>query len=229
MTQVRQAIEKSIATFVLPRGYSVDMGMMLRQLEEAQDSFKSAISLALILMYLLMAALFESFLLPLSILTTVPLAFIGVFWSMYLTDTPLDTTALVGSILMCGIIVNNGIVIIDHVNQLRRLHGLPRAAAMLKAGRDRLRPVLMTALTTVLGCVPLAIGTGSGQDRLFSMGRALVGGLTMGTFLTLFVVPLFYTLIDDLQSWILHYLGNLGRLARRSALPAAAAAIAEEE
>ena len=184
MSQVRQAVEKVINSFVLPRGYSVDMGMMLRELEETQKSFNNALSLAVILMYLLMAALFESFLLPLSILTTVPLAFIGVYWSMYLTDTPLDSIALIGGILMCGIIVNNGIVIVDHVNQLRRLHGLPRTRALLQAGRDRLRPVLMTALTTVLGCVPLAIGTGSGQDRLYSMGRALVGGLAMGTILT---------------------------------------------
>ncbi|NIA13466.1 MAG: hypothetical protein GWP08_05250 [Nitrospiraceae bacterium] len=213
MTRVRQAVEKVIASFVLPRGYSVDMGTMLRELEETQKSFNNALSLAVILMYLLMAALFESFLLPLSILTTVPLAFIGVYWSMYLTGTPLDSIALIGAILMCGIIVNNGIVIVDHVNQLRRLHGLPRTQALLQAGRDRLRPVLMTALTTVLGCVPLAIGTGSGQDRLYSMGRALVGGLTMGTLLTLFIVPLFYTLIDDMQSWILHYLGNLARIA----------------
>ena len=128
---------------------------------------------------------------------------------MYLTDTSLDMVALIGAILMCGIIVNNGVVIVDHINQLRRKHGLGRRSAILKAGRDRLRPVLMTALTTVLGCVPLAIGSKSGEDMLYTMGRALVGGLAMGTVLTLVVVPVAYSLIDDLQVWLSRYLGSL--------------------
>ena len=224
LAAVSQAIEGLKASFALPHGYSIDRGTVLEELEESEDNFRGALILAVILMYLLMAALFESCLLPLSILTTVPLAFVGVYWSMYLTDTPLDSVSLIGAILMCGIIVNNGIVIVDHINQLRRRKGLQRTAAILQSGRDRLRPVLMTAMTTVLGCVPLAIGSGSGYDMLYSMGRALVGGLTMGTLLTLFVVPLFYSLIDDVQVWLLDYLGALAGLRARAPGAATAAA-----
>jgi len=213
--KVREDIDRLAASFELPRGYSLSMGFRFRALEENENNFRDAIILAVVLMYLLMAALFESWLLPLSILTTVPLAFIGVYWSMYLTDTPMDTVSLIGGILMCGIIVNNGIVIVDHINQLRRRDGLPRREAILQAGHDRIRPVLMTALTTILGCIPLAIGSGSGRDLLYSLGRALAGGLTMGTILTLFVVPLSYTLIDDLQSWIMNYFGSLAKMSPR--------------
>ena len=208
MTKLRQDLAELKKLFALPRGYTINEGMMLVELGETESNFTGALTLAIILMYLLMAALFESYLLPLSILTTVPLAFIGVYWSMYLTGTAMDTISFIGAILMCGIIVNNGIVIVDHINQLRRRHGLERNAAILQGGRDRLRPVLMTALTTILGCIPLAIGTGE-NDLLYSMGRALVGGLTMGTVLTLFIVPLFYSAIDDLQHWFRDYFGAL--------------------
>ena len=211
--KVREDIDRLAASFELPRGYSLSMGFRFRALEENENNFRDAIILAVVLMYLLMAALFESWLLPLSILTTVPLAFIGVYWAMYITDTPMDTVSLIGGILMCGIIVNNGIVIVDHINQLRRRDGLPRREAILQAGHDRIRPVLMTALTTILGCIPLAIGSGSGRDLLYSLGRALAGGLTMGTILTLFVVPLSYTLIDDLQTWLMSYFGSLAKMA----------------
>jgi len=196
------------------------MGMVLEEMEESAKGFSDALTLAVILMYLLMAALFESFLLPLSILTTVPLAFIGVYWSMFITGTKLDTVSMIGGILMCGIIVNNGIVIVDRVNQLRK-SGIPCSEAILQAGHDRLRPVLMTALTTILGCIPIAVGAGSDAEMLYSMGRTLVGGLTMGTFLTLFVVPLFYTIFDDLQQWGADYCGAV--ILMRAPRPASGA------
>lgn len=208
MEVVRKTIDEALKRFTLPQGYSLGMGMVLEEMEESAKSFSDALSLAVILMYLLMAALFESFLLPLSILTTVPLAFMGVYWSMFITGTKLDTVSMIGGILMCGIIVNNGIVIVDRVNQLRK-SGTSRSEAIMQAGHDRLRPVLMTALTTILGCIPIAVGTGSDADMLYSMGRTLVGGLTMGTFLTLFVVPLFYNLFDDLRQWGIDYFGAL--------------------
>ena len=225
VSKMRAQIEKLAKVLELPRGYSVDMGVVLNELEESQSNFKDALGLAIILMYLLMAALFESILLPLSILTTVPLAFIGVYWMMYATGTPLDMVALIAGLLMCGVVVNNGIVIVDHINQLRRRHGLPRREAILQAGRDRLRPVLMTALTTVLGCVPIAIGMKTGQDVLFSAGRTLVGGLSMGTVLTLIVVPLAYSLVDDLQCWVGRYAAGLAGLLR---LPIATASVDQQ-
>jgi len=192
----------------LPSGYSLEMGDQAEELDTSFRNFRVALLFAIILIYIVMGALFESFVLPLSILTSVPLAFVGVYWSMYLSDVPLDSVSLIGVILMCGVIVNNGIVIVDYINQLRE-RGMEREAAILQASRERLRPVLMTALTTILGCVPLAQGTQIGEVSFHSLGRALIGGLTTGTVLTLFIVPLFYSLIDDLGLWLRSYLANV--------------------
>ncbi len=211
LTEVRRGLDYLVENFDLPRGYSVTMGDEFRQLDENLQNFRNALILSLILIFLVMAALFESLLLPLSVLTSVALAFVGVYWSMYFTDTPLDTISLIGAILMCGIIVNNGIVIIDHINQLRK-EGAARREAVLQAGHNRFRPVLMTSLTTILGVVPLAIGAGGNASALTSLGRALVGGLTAGTALTLLVVPVAYTLVDDVQVWFRNYAGNLAQL-----------------
>jgi HAE1 family hydrophobic/amphiphilic exporter-1 len=138
---------------------------------------------------------------------------------MYLTNTSMDTVALIGIILLAGIVVKNGIVIIDHLNQLRK-GGMDRFEATLQAGRDRYRPVMMTALATMLGCVPLALGGGVGSEVSFtSLGRALIGGMTTGTILTLVVVPLFYTMIDDLGQWFLHYFGTIVAMLGRGEAP----------
>ena len=188
----------------MPPGYSISLGQEFKGLEENMTNFLTSLLLAVFLIYIVMAALFESTLLPLSILTSVPLAFIGVFWVMYLTHTPLDTVSFIGCILMVGIIVNNGIVIVDHINTLRR-GGLDRTEAVIQAGRDRIRPVLMTALTTILGALPLAIGGSPGRDAVVGLGRAMIGGLSAGTLLTLFIVPLFYLFIDDVQVWCLRF------------------------
>ena len=181
-------------------------------------NFITGIVLAIVMIYLVMGALFESFILPLSILTTIPVAFMGVWWTMFVTGTSMDTIAYIGMFLMVGVIVNNGIVIVDHINQLRA-RGADRMQATLQGGRDRFRPVMMTALTTILGCVPLAMGGGVGGEIAFhSLGKALIGGLTTGTVLTLFVVPLFYSLIDDLRGWMMTYLAGLAALgSHRSA------------
>jgi len=193
---------------------SVNNGDEAEELDTSFRNFRIALVFAIILIYIVMGALFESFVLPLSILSSVPLAFIGVYWSMYLSEVPLDSVSLIGVILMCGVIVNNGIVIVDHINQLR-LRGQDRESAILQASRERLRPVLMTALTTILGCVPLAQGTQIGEVSFHSLGRALIGGLTTGTVLTLFIVPLFYSLIDDLGLWLRGYIANVVHTAAR--------------
>jgi HAE1 family hydrophobic/amphiphilic exporter-1 len=206
-----QEVEAQLAQlserFEIPRGYTLKMGDEFRGIDANLKNFRAALIMSVILIYIVMAALFESPLLPLSILSTVALAFVGVYWSLYLTATPLDTVSLVGSILMCGIIVNNGIVIVDHINQLRHA-GMPRSGAIVAAGRNRLQPVLMTSLTTILGTLPIAIGSSEG-GVLNSLGRALVGGLTVGTLLTLLVVPVVYTLLDDFQGWCRHYAAEL--------------------
>jgi len=221
LNQVRRDLDQLIQNFEMDRGYTVEMGDQLAEMAEAITNIVMALALAVILVYILMSALFESCFLPVSILTTIPLAFVGVFWFMYLTNTPLDIVALIGCVLMVGIVVNNGIVIVDHINFLRR-SGMARTDAIVQAGRDRLRPVLMTAITTILGCVPLAFGGGAGSSSITfqGLGRALIGGLTMGTLLTLLVVPLFYTLVDDFQQWAARFIAdllNLGKKGEKSA------------
>lgn len=198
-----------VENFDLPRGYSIEFGDQLADLESDMSAFLMSVFLAIIVIYLIMGALFESYLLPISILVTVPLAAIGVIWSMYATGTPIDTMTFIGFILLAGIVVNNGIVIVDHINQLRK-DGISRYDAIVRAGRVRFRPVMMTALTTILGVVPLAVG----EETFSGLGRALIGGLTSGTILTLFVVPLFYALIDDMRGWFSNFVASFSGGAR---------------
>jgi HAE1 family hydrophobic/amphiphilic exporter-1 len=138
----------------------------------------------------------------------------------------MDTVAFIGCILMVGVVVNNGIVIVDHITQLRR-DGVPRFDAVMQGGNNRLRPVLMTALTTILGALPLVAPLAFphiGNPATVSLGCTIIGGLATGTLLTLFVVPLFYTFIDDLQNWLLKYFAAIAGLIGRQVSPAPPAA-----
>lgn len=207
--QMYKSLGELNESFDMPTGYSISFGDELQGLEEDQGNFFSLLIMAVLLIFIVMSALFESVLLPLSILTTVPLAFLGVAWIMFITGTPMDTIAFIGCILMVGVVVNNGIVIVDHINQLRK-QGLDRYDAIIQGGKNRLRPVLMTAITTILGAIPLAIGGRIGEPATVSLGMSMIGGLTAGTFLTLFVVPLFYSFIDDLQLWLKRFWAEIG-------------------
>jgi HAE1 family hydrophobic/amphiphilic exporter-1 len=218
LSGIQSQIRDAARSFPMPLGYSIGMGEELREIQMNFSNFITTLIMSIILIYLVMSALFESYLLPLSILTTVPLAFVGSYWLLYVTGTSMDVVTLIGCILMVGLIVNNGIVIVDHVNQLR-LKNLSRHDAIVQAGIDRFRPVMMTALTTILGCVPLAIAKSGGAVSFLGLGRALIGGLTVGTLLTLLIVPLFYTILDDARIWMTNYLGGfLGMRGRRQAL-----------
>ena len=209
---VRDNLTRVIDAFDLPLGYEAGMGDRFVELEVNLDNFVTTLLMAIILIYLVMSALFESITMPLSVLTSVPLALIGVYWMMYLTHTSFDTIGMVGCILMVGVVVNNGIVIVDHINLLRG-QGRDRLDAIVQAGRDRFRPVMMTALTTILGCIPLALEPEVGSTFSFvSLGRALIGGLISGTALTLVIVPLLYTFIDDLRTWSSRFFADLTRL-----------------
>ena len=207
---VQRDLRRAISNFDMPVGYGVDLGDELLELSESFMSFLTTLLMALILIYLVMSALFESYLLPLSILTSVPMALGGAVWMLFMTDSQLDTITFIGCILMAGIIVNNGIVIVDHINNLRKSYGRGRMIeAIIQGGKDRFRPVMMTAITTILGLVPLALATTGGAGTFSGLGRALIGGLTAGTLLTLFVVPVFYSLIEDFHHWLINFLGNL--------------------
>jgi HAE1 family hydrophobic/amphiphilic exporter-1 len=218
LASVQRNLRMAADNFNLPPGYTIRFGQELEELGENFVSFSSTLLMAVILIYLVMASLFESYLLPLSIMTTVPLALAGGIWMLYFTGTQLDTVTLIGNVLMSGLIVNNGIVIVDHINDLRKINP-DKIQAIVQAGVDRFRPVMMTALTTILGLVPLAMAKTGGAATFAGLGRALIGGLTTGTILTLVVVPLFYILIDDFQLWCRHYISNLRGMAPHKTTP----------
>lgn len=208
LSLVRERLRGAVDYLELPAGYIADFGEELEDLESNLFNFTTTLLMAVILIYIVMASLFESFLLPLSILTTVPVSLFGAVWMLYFMKGQFDQIVLIGCILMAGVIVNNGIVIVDHINRLVGAGG-DRTDAVVQAGIDRFRPVMMTALTTILGLVPLAMAKTGGASTFAGLGQALIGGLTMGTLLTLVIVPVFYTLIDDMRVWTVNFLGNL--------------------
>ena len=145
--------------------------------------------------YLIMVAQFQSLLSPFIVMFTIPLAFTGGFLALFATRQEVSIIALIGFLLLAGVIVNNGIVLVDYINQLR-LAGTDKKEAILTAARTRLKPILMTALTTILGLMPLSLGIGIGTEVIQPMGIVVVGGLTYGTLLTLFIIPCFYDVFN---------------------------------
>ncbi|WP_203246050.1 efflux RND transporter permease subunit [Sporosarcina beigongshangi] len=163
--------------------------------DSAIDDMLMALALAVVLVYIVMAAQFESFKYPFVIMFSVPLMVIGVAAGLYMTSTPISVTAIIGILVLVGIVVNNGIVLVDYINQ-RKEAGLSSYDAIIASVRDRVRPILMTALTTILGLLPLALGLGEGTEMNQPMGIAVIGGLLSSTLLTLYVVPIMYSLFD---------------------------------
>ena len=198
--RTRERLDTLAAGLDLPEGVSFSDRVRRRQSEEDTQAMLYAIQLSIIFIYLLMGFLFESFILPLSIVTTIPLAVIGVYWTHWLTGYDIDGLGLVGIVLLVGVVVNNGIVLVDTVNRLRAA-GEARTRAVLMAADRRFRPIMMTALTTVCGMVPLTLaGKSSIGISYKSFGLTLIGGMTAATLLTLLVVPVAYTLFDDLRA-----------------------------
>ncbi|TVR04469.1 MAG: efflux RND transporter permease subunit [Deltaproteobacteria bacterium] len=195
LDRLAREIDAAAAAFDWPRGYALEKGDRFRALEEGAEDRRFALVLAITFVFLLMGVLFESIRVPFVILFSIPFAFVGVYWTLYLTGTPFDTMAGVGMVLLVGIVVNNAIVLIDRVQELRRAgRGIDRAIA--EGARDRLRPILMTALTTIFGLVPMAIGTSALVGIPYApLGRAVIGGLIASTLTTLVVVPLVYRVI----------------------------------
>ena len=162
--------------------------------EDQQDSFRDLMTLLVlivILVYIVMATQFESLKMPFIIMFSIPFAFTGVFIALWISGTPLSMIALIGAIMLVGIVVKNGIVMVDYTNLLIE-RGTSMLDAVVAAGKSRLRPVLMTSLTTIFGMVPMAMGWGDGSELWQPMGVAVIGGLTCSTFLTLLVVPTIY-------------------------------------
>ena len=192
---VSAEVEKKLADYEVPKGYSVTMKGEDETINDAMGQVMKMMILAIVFMYLIMVAQFQSLLSPFIIIFTIPLAFTGGFLALYLTDKPVSVIAMIGFVMLAGIIVNNGIVLVDYINQLRR-DGMQKKEAIVESGRSRLRPVIMTALTTILGLCTMAAGNGMGADMVQPMAIVTIGGLTYGTLMTLFVIPCVYDIFN---------------------------------
>jgi HAE1 family hydrophobic/amphiphilic exporter-1 len=215
---MRDEVERRLDGMDLPTGYEWDWGEGERRDDEALGVMLRGILISICVVLLLMAALFESFSQPLAILITLPLALFGAFWTLWLAGFVFEVLGFIGVIILVGVVVNNGIVMVDHVNSLRR-EGRERIDALLEGCGDRLRPVLMTVITTVVGLTPLAVSefTVAGV-YIQSMAVAMIGGLISSTIFTLIALPVWYTAVEDLFALIagLFPRGILDRFARRS-------------
>ncbi|MEG0297372.1 MAG: efflux RND transporter permease subunit [Clostridium sp.] len=191
---VSDEIDAKIKDYNLPEGYSIETGGEKESMDSAFLDLIKMISLAIVFIYLIMVAQFQSLLSPFIVLFTIPLAFTGGFLALVLTGFELSMISILGFLILSGIVVNNGIVFVDYVNQLR-LEGMSKNEALIEAGRTRIRPILMTALTTILGLSTLALGIGMGADMIQPMAIVTIGGLTYATILTLVVVPIMYDIL----------------------------------
>ncbi len=192
---VNRAREK-VSTLSLPEGFSVTFGGQYREQQKAQTDFMIAIIMALVLIYMVMAGQFERFLDPLIVMFSVPLVLVGVLPTLVLTNTTVNIQSVMGFVMLIGIVVNNAIVLVDYINLMRRERDLPLMEAVAEAGRLRLRPILMTTLTTVLGLVPLALGLGAGAEIQAALARVVIGGLTASTLITLLLIPAAYVSLE---------------------------------
>ena len=194
---LQKDITKQMAGIKLPVGYYWDWGYSQKQQAQEFSGMALAIGLAIGLIYMLLAAQFESFVHPLTILCSVPVSSVGVLLALFLTGRHFGLTALIGMLMLVGIVVKNGILLVDYTNLLRR-QGMSRDEAVLRAGPTRLRPILMTSSAAILGMIPIALALGKGSETNAPMATVVIGGLLTSTFLTLFLIPTVYTLFDDL-------------------------------
>lgn len=201
LDEARDSIEKIMNNLELPTGYSWTLDGSFRRQQESQQVMLVNILLAIAMIYVVMAALFESLLLPTAVITSLVFSFSGVFWTFFITGTPMSIMGMIGMLILMGIVVNNGIVMVDRINQLvnegHRVHD-----AIMEGCLTRVRPILMTVATTVLGLVPLALGNtqiGGDGPAYSPMAIAIIGGLTFSTITSLFLVPLAYVLLLKLR------------------------------
>jgi HAE1 family hydrophobic/amphiphilic exporter-1 len=203
LDEVKKGVDAAMAEFPLPPGVSWKYGRSVEDSDDTAATMQMNILLAIALIFLVMASLFESLLYPVSILTSIVFAIVGVFWGLTISGTPMSFMAMLGIMILIGVIVNIGIVLIAHVIDLRK-EGMNRHDAIIEAARHRLRPILMTSLVTLLAMLPIAVGNtqiGGDGPAYYPMARALMSGLFFGSITSIFYVPLFYVWLDDLNNW----------------------------
>ena len=202
-SDARKAIEQAMNAIPMPAGYHWSFGENFNRDDDAGAKMGFNLLVALVLVYVVMCAMFESLIYPAAILTTFVFSIFGVFWLFWITGTTLSIMAWIGVLILMGVVVNNGIVMIVHINQLRHT-GMHRREALVQGAKDRLRPILMTMGTAILGMVPLCIshaGIGGDGPPYYPMARAIAGGLIFSTLVSLLVLPTIYSLLDDASLW----------------------------
>ena len=199
----RKAMTEVLSQVTFPPGYGFSFGGDFQRNDEAGQQMAINTIIAILMIFIIMAALFESLLYPLAIMSSIVFSAFGVFWFFVITDTTFTIMAAIGILVLMGVVVNNGIVMIEHINNLRR-EGYARLDALVEGSRERLRPILMTMGTTILGMLPLCIGTtqiGGDGPGYYPMARAIVGGLMFSTVVSLVFLPTIYAMLDDLGNW----------------------------
>jgi HAE1 family hydrophobic/amphiphilic exporter-1 len=197
---IENKIKRVLDTIPLPEGYYFGYGGSLEDMQELMITMLFTIGLIILLVYMVMASQFESLTHPFSIMFAVPMAIVGVALALFLTGTTLSVMSFIGIMILIGVVVNNGIVLIDYVNQLRA-KGVKKNDALIQGGLVRLRPIMMTTLTTIFALLPMALNRGEGAELFAPISITLFGGLLVSTLLTLVIVPSIYSLIDDASVW----------------------------
>lgn len=198
---VSNSLEEKLKKVELPEGYAITMTGEDEMIDDAMEQLYLMLLLAVVFIYLIMVAQFQSFLSPFIIMFTIPLAFTGGLFALFFTGNEISVIAMIGFVMLAGIIVNNGIVMVDYINQLRK-EGMSKKEAIIESGKTRLRPILMTALTTILSMSTMAFGMGDGSEMMQPMAIVTEGGLVYGTLLTLVVVPCIYDAFNREKSMV---------------------------
>ena len=189
-------VKKQLDKIEMPAGYSYDFGENYQELKESQKEMIFAFTLAILLVYMILASLFESFIYPFAIMIAVPMAIVGSLIALYTFEKSINISVYVGAITLAGIVVNNSVVLVDYINLLKS-KGIGKWRAIIQAGKNRLRPILMTSGTTILALLPMAIGRGEGSNLWSPMALTIIGGLITSTILTLILLPVLCSFIQD--------------------------------
>ncbi|MBN2011609.1 efflux RND transporter permease subunit [candidate division KSB1 bacterium] len=219
MKNIYEQVDRAMTGFAMPYGYSWSKGRQFDRMRESNSNARFSLLLSGTFVFLLMGILFESFVLPLSVILAIPLSFVGAYWMLYLSGTAIDIMSQIGFVILVGVVVNNSIVLIDLINRLRN-EGYSRFDAIVEAGKHRFRPILMTAFTTIGGLLPMAVGNTKMIGMPYApMGRTIIGGLLSSTLLSLIAVPWAYTVFDDMRNYFKTQMAAYMRKRKKEAIP----------